>query len=448
MSIWGAPPLTKPMKYLLEILLIAAFVIATYCYWNTSSVNNEISSIEDDIVNIIKFSAKNAPDHGDRSKLMWLQTKLKVNQYTKNQGKEVKELNDWITAFMTRWSDLLPDSAVTRLTIEARQKFKTLKAPHENLEDNQSWAIALIDLIFTIWFLLVANTALLRDSVGDTAKLDAANLLRASQGKTTLPAKPPFSLAGTQLAFWIGLIACIYIYSVLWDQHGLSKINDTALLLMGISAGTAASAGIIDSTEIADGIPRSQNEVSCGFFTDILSDNKGISIHRFQNVVWTLVAVVIYIYRYNNPEAGHDNALPDLDSTLVALTGISSATYIVLKTRENVPPGTDIIQQVKVTLLPDISLTQPQKDAFLQNGVDKAVVQLLDADGANPLPLTFVPGSKFDFIAKNVKVGVYQKVTATWTGVLVTGTPEQTLTGSIDRQIDNKTPAQLNVSMK
>jgi hypothetical protein len=449
MSNQSANPLTKKTKYLLEILLIAAFITVTFCYWNTSSVNGGITSIKDEITNIIKSSAKKeAPDPKDRSNMMSLQTKLAAYKYTRLQSKEITDIKDWTTGFMARWTKVLPDSNVTNSITEIELKFKALKAPHENLEVNQSWAIALIDLIFIVWFLLVTNSALLRDSVGDNAKLDEANMLRASLGTTTLPAKPPFSLARTQLAFWIGFIACIYVYSVLWDQHGLSTINATALLLMGISAGTAVSAGIIDSTEIADGIPRSQNEVSSGFFTDILSDSKGISLHRFQNLVWTTVAVVIYIYRYNNPESGHDNALPDLDSTLLALTGMSSATYIVLKTRENTVPDTGVIQQVKVTLLPDISLTQPQKDAFLQNGVAEAVVQLLDAGGANPLALTFVPDSKFDFIAKNVKVGIYQTATASWTGVLIPGSAALTLKGSIDRPIDNKTPNQLNVSMK
>ena len=62
---------------------------------------------------------------------------------------------------------------------------------------------------------------------------------------------------------------------------------------MGISVGTTFAAGTIDNNQ--NPITRHQNEPSAGFFIDILSDENGISIHRFQNVVWTIIAICLYL---------------------------------------------------------------------------------------------------------------------------------------------------------
>jgi hypothetical protein len=69
------------------------------------------------------------------------------------------------------------------------------------------------------------------------------------------------------------------------------------------------------------------------FLKDILSDADGISIHRFQMVVWTLVLSFIFVKGVYN-----DMAMPDFDSNLLTLQGISAATFVGLKMAEpNVP---------------------------------------------------------------------------------------------------------------
>jgi hypothetical protein len=66
--------------------------------------------------------------------------------------------------------------------------------------------------------------------------------------------------------------------------------------------------------------------VSKNFISDILSDDAGISFHRFQIFAWTIVLIVIF-----SAAVYSVLAMPDFDATLLALMGISSGTYIGFK---------------------------------------------------------------------------------------------------------------------
>jgi hypothetical protein len=65
---------------------------------------------------------------------------------------------------------------------------------------------------------------------------------------------------------------------------------------------------------------------SDGFLNDILSDDDGVSFHRFQIVGWTVVLVLIFVVSVYDVLA-----MPDFDATLLALMGISGGTYIGFK---------------------------------------------------------------------------------------------------------------------
>ena len=69
--------------------------------------------------------------------------------------------------------------------------------------------------------------------------------------------------------------------------------------------------------------------ISKRFIDDILSDDDGISFHRFQIFAWTIVLIFIFIASVYNVLA-----MPDFDTTLLALMGISSGTYIGFKLPE------------------------------------------------------------------------------------------------------------------
>lgn len=196
-------------------------------------------------------------------------------------------------------------------------------------------SIALISLVFLV---LAFYSNLLREEISDQEAFDtnAQQLQQKKKWKLT-HSNAPFSLTKVQFGVWTVIIASSYIYlSLCKGDLNLDSINKTALVLMGIFAGTAVASSVIDKNEINDNRPRHQNKPSQGFFIDILSDDNGISLHRFQNFAWTVIAIIVYLYKLFDGATG--SALPELSDTLLALTGISSATYLVLKTKENDPP--------------------------------------------------------------------------------------------------------------
>ncbi len=205
-------------------------------------------------------------------------------------------------------------------------------------------------LVITVLFLVLsAYSNILRDEISnmDEFEANAKQLQRKSKWKLT-NTNAPFNLTKVQFGLWTVIISSVYIYlSLFKGDCADAGINKTALVLMGIFAGTAVASTFIDKNEINDNRPRHQNRPSQGFFIDILSDANGISLHRFQNFAWTLIAVIVYLYKVSLIKTGCD--LPELSDTLLALTGISSATYLVMKTKENDPPAvTDVPQQSTV----------------------------------------------------------------------------------------------------
>jgi hypothetical protein len=62
------------------------------------------------------------------------------------------------------------------------------------------------------------------------------------------------------------------------------------------------------------------------FLGDILADTDGISVHRFQIFVWTIVLGIIFLRSVVT-----ELSMPEFNGTLLALMGISSATYVGAK---------------------------------------------------------------------------------------------------------------------
>jgi hypothetical protein len=65
---------------------------------------------------------------------------------------------------------------------------------------------------------------------------------------------------------------------------------------------------------------------SISFFRDILSDNNGYSFHRVQMFTWTVVLIIIFITSVLSLLT-----MPEFDTTLLGLVGISGATYLGFK---------------------------------------------------------------------------------------------------------------------
>ena len=242
---------------------------------------------------------------------------------------------------------------------------------------------------FTIWlgvflatlcafFVLVVRSNVIRD--GDPT----AEGIAGTRGA--------YSLSKTQGAVWFFVILAAYLLIGLVTGDVSSSINATALILLGIGAGTVLGSAAIDASKrtpvevekqrveivktqtwlaaypallesklaeqraAADPAARERaaNELAAlnaekaqkdsfyrkltgqgeHFIKDILSDANGINFHRFQIAVWTLVLAIIFI-----KDVYENLAMPTFNATLLGLLGLSAGTYLGLKIPEPTIPS-------------------------------------------------------------------------------------------------------------
>jgi hypothetical protein len=239
------------------------------------------------------------------------------------------------------------------------------------------WLVVFVLLLIAFW-LFARQSNIIRD--GSPTEFEP--------GKPTLGT---FSLSKWQGAWWFFVILSTYLLIGLVTGQFFSSLNSTAIILLGIGAGTVLTSAVIDAQkdtpanrsqiestaaklkdEIAtlntdlgtiktglvaattaadkDRLTTEQasksNEIaqktsaheklarrSEGFVKDILSDANGVSFHRFQNFAWTIVLSIVFV---KNVYEGL--AMPTFDATLMGLLGLSAATYLGLKIPEPIVP--------------------------------------------------------------------------------------------------------------
>jgi hypothetical protein len=208
------------------------------------------------------------------------------------------------------------------------------------------------------------------------------NLLRDPGSRATAPGpRPqgrPFSLSRVQMAWWFYLVVAAYVYICL-----VTKVSEvptgSVLALLGISATTGLAAVSLDKNKRSEAeIERTDLETeqealetridelrkqgthletalqqelqskelqlaevnaalsrqllrvakvsSRGLFWDLLSDGDGVSFHRFQMVVWTVVLGLVFAWQVHR-----DFSMPEFDPSLLALMGVYSGTYVGFK---------------------------------------------------------------------------------------------------------------------
>lgn len=221
--------------------------------------------------------------------------------------------------------------------------------------------------VFWFWFIL-----LILFLIGMFILTKKYGLLR--DGATVAGVPPPYSLGRCQMAWWFVLIIVSYV--LIWLISGDPDTITTSLLgLMGISAGTALGAALIETSSADDPIelqaaltkaqqdlvtaqtapaaapadPASQSAVAVAqaavvaatqklnaatkppkrswWLREILSDSDGnIVLHRFQIVVWTIVLGIMFVVSVVT-----ELTMPEFSSTLLATMGISAGTYLGFK---------------------------------------------------------------------------------------------------------------------
>lgn len=204
------------------------------------------------------------------------------------------------------------------------------------------YIVILAAFTILVWA-ISAKSGLLRNEI-----FNPANFLQIAGAKRIAKPRPSFSLGRTQLAFWTVIIVSSFI-KVLIQNSGAGKgivvpaLDAVNLALLGIASGTTIIAKTIDSSQMDSqgAIIPQQDHPSKGFFADIISDEKGASIHRLQNVIWTIIVGAIYIWY-----VATKSQLPDdhtITAQLLGLMGVSTAAYLGLKSSENnALPASDV----------------------------------------------------------------------------------------------------------
>ncbi len=187
--------------------------------------------------------------------------------------------------------------------------------------DRAAWWYLIIAVLIISTGWLGARTGLLRDLSKKTAPGNAE--------EPAIPAnKRPFSLGRVQMAFWFVLSVGAFTY--VWLQTGdiHNVIPDSILALMGISAGTTVLSAVVDTNATV----QAPEPASGNFLKDILSDSDGISFHRLQMLVWTIVLGIIFVEK-----VAATLIMPDFDAQLLGLMGVASGTYLGFKIPASAP---------------------------------------------------------------------------------------------------------------
>ena len=183
---------------------------------------------------------------------------------------------------------------------------------------------SIVGIILILLFLLIAINK------------GGLDFLRDDVGKKDMPVdfKAPYSLSRTQFAFWTVVVLFCFFY--VWILKGTTiEISGNVLALLGISAGTALGGKLLDQKDLRDPQIKHRHQEdndTRSFLLNIISDEHGISIHRFQNVVFSIAIACYFLFSVVN-----EKQFPELDGGLMTLMGISSGTYLALKSKENTP---------------------------------------------------------------------------------------------------------------
>jgi hypothetical protein len=152
-------------------------------------------------------------------------------------------------------------------------------------------------------------------------------------------AERSYSYARVQLFWWTMIILTLYIYFFAFTGM-LLPLNSTAVILLGAGIAVYSGGKVIDTrqqTSLGGAKPEHKTE---GLLNDILSDENGVTIHRFQSVLFNLVFGVGYFLTFLKNVKFCLYPFPDFSEWQFALLGISSAAYLGLKTTEYTPqPG-------------------------------------------------------------------------------------------------------------
>jgi len=228
---------------------------------------------------------------------------------------------------------LLGALLVALLMLAAKSDILRASGPQPSPSGRKSYSMARCQMAW--WFFIVFSSFVLVKLVtGELPSIPSSVLtLLGIAGATGLGAVAidvtKASQATSKIALLRPQVATLLekqsrLQSILAAQPGPTNPADVQAELMKTQS-TLSQA----QTDLAALLQSGQPFTSEGFITDILSDADGVSFHRFQIFAWTALLGVIFLL-----SALRTLTLIDFDTSLLALMGISSGTYLGFKLPE------------------------------------------------------------------------------------------------------------------
>jgi hypothetical protein len=152
--------------------------------------------------------------------------------------------------------------------------------------------------------------------------------------------KRPFSYSKVQLFWWTVIILSTFLAYYIYTGY-LISFTPSMVLLLGGGLAVAVFGKVIDNTQMnqdTNSVPTRHQDLkdSEGLFTDILSDEGGISIHRYQAVIMNMIFGIAFIGQFLQSIFGHEKyPFLEFESWQLTLMGVSSAAFLGLKSSEN-----------------------------------------------------------------------------------------------------------------
>ncbi len=171
----------------------------------------------------------------------------------------------------------------------------------------------------------------------------------------------------------VGSYIAVYVARVLTGHSGASpQVPANVLIALGFSTTTMATAKGITTLYIAGGRtvkeppPTAANSTNVDMRGGLLSDDTGITdLSKVQLVTWTLIALAVYMFAvqsrisaipHNCTAPCSPDSIPDIDSVLMVLTGLSQGGYLGKKLVESTQQTISLDSLVPATAKPGDTL--------------------------------------------------------------------------------------------
>ncbi|NOQ71561.1 MAG: hypothetical protein GQ574_06145 [Crocinitomix sp.] len=140
----------------------------------------------------------------------------------------------------------------------------------------------------------------------------------------------PCSLARFQIWLWTLIIPGIAIINWALRPNDPFTLNETCLILLGISVGIGVTSKVIVSSKKASksNIYAFKDDLQKGsWYNELIMDENGdFSMSRLQNLIFTFVFIAVFIIGFI-----HQEKLPNFEYQAYVLMGISGGTYLTTK---------------------------------------------------------------------------------------------------------------------